>query len=215
VRNSIERVLPRGAGWYDAVYVSGRSTPLSFKNNRLHSVSESESSGFGVRVNLDGRTGFSYTNDSDNIDGAVKRSVDMCRYGDRENYSLPGDAVVSFEPYDDDINGFNLQEEINRGEKIIDDLKSSFPGINVDMGIASSTGVARLLNSAGVDVSYKESYYSVSVSCSYIMPDGTRIETWDSRSELKPMDCSFLKNILSGKIEKALHTEKISSGLYP
>lgn len=215
MRNSIERSLPEGVRWYDAVYVSGRSTPVSFKNNRLHSVSETESSGFGIRVNMDGRTGFSYTNDSDNVDGAVKRSLGMCRYGDIENFILPGDAAVTFEPYDHEISGFNIRDEIDRSEKMIDDIKSVFPGINVDLSIASSTGMVRLLNSAGADVSYRESYYSMSVSCSLIMPDGSRVETWESRSELKPADCSFLKKILIDKIDKALHPEKIDTGLYP
>jgi PmbA protein len=215
MRSQIESFLPKGVRWYDAVYVSGRSTPLSFKNNRLHSVSESESSGLGIRVNIDGRTGFSYTNDTVSVERAVKRAVEMCRYGDLENFSLPGNTSVSFEPYDDAITDFNLQEEIIQGGQMIDDLKSVFSGIIVDLGIASSTGSVRLLNSSGVDVSYRESYYSMSVSCSYIMPDGTRIETWDSRSEMKPADCSFLKNKLAEKVEKALRVEKINSGLYP
>jgi len=47
------------------------------------------------------------------------------------------------------------------------------------------------------------------------MPDGTRIETWESRSELKPVDCSALKDVMLDKIEKALTMEKIDSGLYP
>ena len=60
----IEKVIPEGVNWYDAVYVSGKSTPVSFKNNRLYSLSESENSGFGVRVNKESRTGFSYTNET-------------------------------------------------------------------------------------------------------------------------------------------------------
>lgn len=215
MRDAVEKFLPSGVRWYDAIYVSGRSRPVSFTNNRLHSVSESESSGFGVRVNMNGRTGFSYTNDQDNIAGAVNRAVAMCSYGDPEGFTLPGDASVTFEPYDDQISSFDIEEEINRGERMIGDMKSFFPGINVDLGLASSTGEIHLVNSSGADVSYRESYYSVSLSCSYIMHDGTRIETWESRSELKPVDCSFLNRLLIDKIEKALHVEKLDTAFYP
>lgn len=215
MRNLIEKVIPEGVKWYDAVHVSGKSTPVSFKNNRLYSISESENSGFGVRVNKESRTGFSYTNEIGNAADAVKRAIAMCSYGDVENFTLPDSASASFEPYDNEIMKFNISDEISRAEKMIEDIKSVFPQISVDMGISSSTGTIRLINSRGVDVSYRESYYGLSLSCSYVMPDGTRIETWESRSELKPADCSDLKNTVIDKIEKALNVEKIDSGMYP
>jgi len=215
MRKQIEGVLPDGVKWYDAVYVSGKSTPVSFKNNRLYSLSESENSGFGVRINKESRTGFSYTNEIANISDAVKRALAMCSYGDVENFTLPENTAVSFEPYDDEITKFNISDEIARAGRMIDDIKSVYPKISVDLGISSSTGTVRLMNSRGVDVSFRESYYGLSVSCSYVMPDGTRIETWESRSELKPVDCSALKDILLDKIDKALTVEKIDSGLYP
>ncbi|PKL16478.1 MAG: hypothetical protein CVV49_16090 [Spirochaetae bacterium HGW-Spirochaetae-5] len=215
MRELIEKVIPKGSGWYDAVYVSGKSTPVSFKNNRLYSLSESENSGFGVRINKDSRTGFSYTNELNNIADTAKRALAMCSFGDEENFTLPENTTVSFEPYDDAISKFNVSDEIKSAEKMIEDIKSVYPSISVDLGISSSTGTVRLINSRGVDVSYRESYYGLSVSCSYIMSDGTRIETWESRSELKPVDCSALKDVILGKIERALTIEKIDSGLYP
>jgi len=215
MRQQIEKVIPDNTKWYDAVYVTGKSTPVSFKNNRLYSLSESENSGFGVRVNKESRTGFSYTNDPANIPDAVNRALAMCPYGDVENFTLPEDSAVSFEPYDDDITKFNVSDEILRAERMIDDIIAVYPQISIDLGISSSIGTVRLLNSRGVDVSYRESYYGLSLSCSYTMPDGTRIETWESRSELKPVDCSGLKNILIDKIEKAINVEKIESGSYP
>ena len=47
--------------WYDVIGVAGRSVTVSYRNNRLYSVAEKESSGSGVRVNVDGRVGFSYS----------------------------------------------------------------------------------------------------------------------------------------------------------
>lgn len=215
MRDRIEKAIPSGINWYDAVYVSGKSTPVSFKNNRLYSLSESENSGFGARINKLNKTGFSYTNELDNISDTVTRALAMCSYGDVENFTLPEETKVSFEPYDDEILKFSISDEISRAEKIIKDIQSVYPQINVDLGISSSTGHVRLLNSRGVDVSYSESYYGFSLSCSYIMPDGTRIETWEGRSEMKPFDCSALAAVVIDKIEKALTVQKIDSGLYP
>lgn len=215
MRRVIEKAINGGARWYDAVHVSGKSSPVSFKNNRLYSISESENSGFGLRVNHHGRTGFSYTNELENISDTVKRAVAMCSYGDLESFTLPDCALASFEPYDEGITDFNIQNEILCAEKMIDDIKAVYPQISIDLGISSSTGTVRLLNSRGIDVSYRESYYGMSLSCSLIMPDGSRIETWESRSELKPADCSGLKYIVMDKIDKALDVAQIDTGLYP
>ena len=76
----------------------------------------------------------------DNVSDTVKRALAMCSYGDVENFTLPDNASVSFEPYDDEITKFNIPDEISRAEKMIEDIKSVFPQINIDMGISSSTG---------------------------------------------------------------------------
>jgi PmbA protein len=98
---------------------------------------------------------------------------------------------------------------------MIDDIISVYPQASIDLGVSSALSEVRLINSNGVDVSYRESHYGFSVSCTYIMPDGSRIETWESRSELSPVDRSDLKNILIKKIEDGLAVEKIESKTYP
>ncbi len=215
MKREIEALLPAGVKWYDAVYVSGRSRPVSFRNNRLHTVSESENSGLGLRINVGGRTGFSYTNDPANIEGTLRRAAAMCPYGDVENFILPGDTAAGFEPYDEAINMFTLNDEISSAEKMIAGIESCYPGINIDLGISSSTGDVRLVNSSGVDVSYRESYYGVSVSCSYTMGDGTRIDTSESMSELRPADYSGLKEKLITRIGLALNVAPLETGVYP
>ena len=215
MRTTIEKIIPSKLKWYDAIHVSGRSKPISFKNNRLYSISESENSGFGIRVNLDSKTGFSCTNALDNIDETVKRALQMSSFGDMENFDLPDNTTKLFEPYSSEIDKFNIHDEISIAEKIIDDMKSVYPQISIDLGISSSQSEVRLINSNGVDQSYRESQYGFSISCTYIMPDGSRIETWENRSELKPVDYSELKDILIKKIENGLTVEKIESQSYP
>lgn len=214
----MDRILESMPGkfrWFDAVYVAGRSTPLSFKNNRLHSLSESENSGFGIRINRDGRTGFSYTNDSERTAGAVGRAYSMAPYGDPENFTLPSDTMLNFEPYDPAIETFSVKDEIDVAESFISDMKREFPEISIDMGIGASSGVMRLVNSGGVDLSYRDSYYSVSASCVLVMESGVRIDTWEGKSDLRPVEYTEFKEILVEKIKRAQIQEKIATGLYP
>lgn len=214
----MERILESMPGkfrWFDAVYVAGRSTPLSFRNNRFHSLSESESSGFGIRINRDGRTGFSYTNDPQRRAGAVERAYGMAPYGDPENFTLPSDTTLGFEPYDPAIEYFSVKDEIAAAEEFISSLRSEFPEISIDMGISASSGVMRLMNSEGVDISYRDSYYTVSVSCVLVMDNGVRIDTWEGKSDLRPVEYNEFKEKLIEKIKRAQVQEKVATGTYP
>lgn len=214
----MDRILESMPGkfrWFDAVYVAGRSTPLSFKNNRFHSLSESENSGFGIRVNRDGRTGFSYTNDPEKKAGAVERAYSMAPYGDPENFTLPSDTELPFEPYDPAIESFSVKGEIDAAESFIAEMKDLFPEISIDMNISASGGVMRLMNSEGVDLSYRDSYYSVSASCVLVMESGVRIDTWEGKSDLRPVDYSEFKDKLAERIRRAQVQERIATGAYP
>lgn len=214
----MERILESMPGkfrWFDAVYVAGRSTPISFRNSRLHSLSESENSGFGIRINRDGRTGFSYTNDGEKKAGAVQRAYSMAPYGDLEGFVLPSDTELLFEPYDPAVESFSVKDEIAAAEFFISEMTREFPGISIDMSISASSGVMRLMNSEGVDLSYRDSYYSVSASCVLVMDNGTRIDTWEGKSDLRPVSYSEFKDKLTEKLRRAQNQEKIATGLYP
>ncbi|HPS56886.1 MAG TPA: TldD/PmbA family protein [Spirochaetota bacterium] len=214
----IERVtktMPGGTRWFDIIHVSGRSTPVKFKNNRLHSLTENENSGTGVRLNIDGHTGFSSTNDDSNIERIAKLAASLSKFGDIENFTLPADTKSLFDPYDPEIENFNLQNEISACEASIDELTRRFPGISIDMGVTASTGSLRLANSEGIDISYRDSYYSASVSATLVLEDGTRIETWEGESHTKPVEFREMAGVVADKIEKALTARKIESGMYP
>ena len=211
----VKRTIPAGTRWFDILHVSGKSTPVKFKNNRLHSLTENENSGTGVRLNIDGRTGFSSTNDDSNIEHIVKLAASLSGFGDIENFTLPSDTKSLFDPYDPEIESFDIQSEILSCEASIDELTRRFPGINIDMGVTASTGSLRLANSSGVDISYRDSFYSASVSATLVLGDGTRIETWEGASHTKPVEFRTMAGAVGDKIEKAMTLRTIESGMYP
>lgn len=211
----VTKTIPAGTRWFDIIHVSGKSTPVKFKNNRLHSLTENENSGIGVRLNIDGHTGFSSTNDDTNIERIAMLAASLAKFGDTENFTLPSDTKSLFDPYDPAIESFDLQAEISSCEETIDELTRRFPGISIDMGVTASTGSMRLANSAGVDISYNDSYYSASVSATLVLPDGTRIETWEGESHRSPVPFRTMAGIVGDKIEKAMTVRSIESGMYP
>ncbi len=211
----IREMLPGNAGWFDIIEVSGNSTPVSYRDNRLHSITERQNSGFGVRVNLNGRTGFSYSNDAGRIDETARRAVDMAAYGDNEDFELPGGADALFEPYSESIHDFDITREIDKAEAAIGAILRQFPDANMDCTLRKSTGSTRIVNSKGIDVSYKNSAYSASLSASLILDDGTRIDIGEGLSALAPVSYDALYKKIANKLENATHTRKLKSGKVP
>jgi PmbA protein len=214
----IENIRDRLSGrtrWFDIIEIRSSSTPVSFKNNRLHSITERNNCGFGVRVNVDGRTGFSYTNDPDRLAEIADRAVELSSWGDAEDFDLPAKAEKPFEPYDDSINGFDVKREIAQAEDAIALIKKKFPKACIDIGIGGSYGEARIINSNGIDISYRNSHYGASISATLILDDGARIDTWESLSSLAPAGYERLCDKIIQKIDAALVTKPMASGAVP
>ena len=215
----IERIAallkPHGVTWFDLIEASGMSTPLSFKNNRIHSLKRSQSRGYGIRINWGGRTGFSFTNDPGGIDGAVMRALELARYGEGESFTLPGPALKNFDPYDERIENFVSGEEMEKGYAAIGAVLSRHPGATIDAGITRSTGSMRILNSRGLDASYRSSSYSFSISATLVGSDGAKLDVWEGMSSLYPGGHEAALEKLLGKIEKGGKIRKLESGRHP
>ncbi len=207
--------LKKKTRWYDIIDIESTSTSISFKNSRIYSANEKQNRGVGIRVNADGRTGFSFTSNTGNLTGTADRALALATYGDHEDFSLPGTAPVSIEPYRESIEEFNTESEIHGGSEIISLIVSRYPGISVDMSIHRSSGTVRLLNSEGLDSRYRNSYFSASLSTTYINGKGVKIDIWESLSSLEPVPYRELADRILQKIEYSLEVRKTPSGRVP
>jgi PmbA protein len=210
--NSESRSILKKWRWYDIIEIFGDNIPVSYKNNRLHTIMEKQNRGFGIRLNIDGKTGFSYTNDPDKIDMAVERAEAASFYGEIENFELPHRVPSHFDPYSGEIDLFDVQDEVVKGREIVDSLCERFPHVTLDISINRSTGSVRLVNSGGLDISYRNSYYSASVSATLIMEDGIKIDVWEGKSSLRPEGLTDLEEKVKSRLESALTVKSVSSG---
>ena len=214
----IERIRSRLSGkarWFDIIETRGTGTPISFSNNRLHSITERHNSGYGVRVNVGGRTGFSYTNDITRLEETADRALALAAWGDQEDFDLPAAADISFEPYDSSIERFNPIGEIEAAEETIAALRGALPHAIIDMGVSMSTGTTHIVNSNGLDRSFRSSHYSVSIGATLILDDGSRIDAGESAAFLAPASHGDLRSKIIRKIEAALVTKRLASGRVP
>ncbi len=213
--NSFRDLIPSHAKWYDILNVESRSSSISFKNNRLHGINEKENSGMGIRINIDGRTGFSYTNDSDRLSEVTGRAIELAKFGDHEGYDLPENAEARFEPYDEAINQFNTSDEIEKGKESIQLLLDRYPEIHADLSISVSSGITRLENSRGLSANYRNSYFGASISATYLLKEGSKIDVWDSISSRSSVSFSHLITGMLDKIQMAEKTAGSKSGRVP
>ena len=203
--DDINKRLSGKCRWYDVLETSGSTVPIQFKNNRLYSVQEKENSGLGIRANVKGKTGFSYSNDRGNLDAVIDRALSLSAYGDDEGFDLPGEADASFDTYDENIKTFNVHGEISLAREAIKAITGCFPGAHVDVSISRYEGRMSLVNSRGFNASYRSSMYSAGISLTNVMDDGTKIDVWEGRSFAAPADYSFL---VGRVIERAQQAEK-------
>jgi PmbA protein len=202
VIDEIKKSLSADVRWFDVFETKSESSPISFRNNRLHSVKSRSHGGVGVRVNRNGRTGISYSNDMSQILDVATRASDFSRFCDLESYVLPEIINADFEPYDVSVISIDMKTEVRKAETLIDAIRSRMPDLTVDMDVSISSGTTRIMNSRGAFGRYRSSYYGVSCSASQVTDDG-RVDVSESRAGLSAFDYIDFVGPIIRRIEHA------------
>lgn len=211
----VDKAAPSGIRWFDLYESGGEGVSISYKNNRAHSIRRGETSGTGVRININGRTGFSYTNNPQKIKETLRAAVESAPFGDEEDLTLPAECQRGFEPYNDSIEKIDLPSQIEMIEDVIGCILKRYPDASVDAGISGSSGVMRLVNSTGLDVSYRNSFYSATVSVTLVNGDGARLDVHDNISRLSPEPFDYLTDNILKKIDDAVSPASVKAGEIP
>ncbi len=202
--------------WWEVLQSSGSSTPLSFKNNKLYSITERQNAGMGIRVNVEGRTGFSYTNDDRMADETLQRAIDMSSYGEEEHFTLPSSLTgAQVRTRDDAIDSFSVKDEVARGEKAIERILHELPEAQVDMGISGGSGKRAIMNSEGFNGEFSYSTYNASIGALVVMEDGVRLNVHESMSCLSPSGIDHLAEEIIQKMKMGMTLRQLPSGRYP
>jgi TldD protein len=122
----------RGATYADARIVSQRSRALTTKNGKVGSASDSESTGFGVRVIADGAWGFAACDDTDrsSVEATAAQAVEIARASARvkqQDVRLAPEKAVSAEwttPHKIDPFTIPVEQNINLLLRIDSELRS-------------------------------------------------------------------------------------------
>jgi PmbA protein len=212
----LQKKLEKKCDWFDIIFTDGASTPLSFRNNEIYSIRERQTSGYGLRVNVKRRTGFSYTNERDHIEGIIDNALAMAKQGDVEEFKLPAEMIENyFEPFSDEIEDYNLDAEIIKGKEAISSIQERYPDIKIDLSISGASGSKRIVNSEGFNGSYRFSYYAASLTAKMVMENGVLLEIWEGITDLKPVDFHHLADKILEKLDWGILIKETKSGKIP
>lgn len=203
--------------WYDVFRSRGESRSLLYRNNRFFTVRESQRSGFGIRVNLEGRTGFSYDSADDSLEDTAGKALKMAPFGEKENFTLPESQPPGFltEPCDPVMDAYDEKGVMEEAQQCIDQIKATFPDASVDLSVTVSRGHQELENSRGLVTGYGSSFFSASLSVTLIDQEGGRVDVSDSFSALHPRELQLLMPYVMDRLERSDKKSRLESGSYP
>ncbi len=202
--------------WYDVIGTAGRSIPVFFRNNRLYSIAEKETSGVGVRVNVDGKVGFSYTGGDKGLETAMMRAIEIAPFGEYEEYSLPSAS----DPPAVELDAGRLEETdiapvLSAAKEMIARILDAFPEAQVDMGISYGSGERRIQNSEGFEGIYRHSSFGAGITATIVAPDGVRLSVSEGVSSCGPVSYDAAVERLLWKLERACDVRRLAGGVLP
>ncbi len=215
----IEEVLEKASKSVEQAevfYLEAESTPVGFENNRLKHLQSRQTKGLALRVVKDGRIGFASTTDLRNPESLVDASLETLPFGPESHLELPNrSAYTSVEVYDPAVEAVPLERMIDLGQTMIDRVRASNPDLVCQAGLSKDTMQIRIINSKGVDASFRKSIYSMGLEG--LLVRGTdMLFVGDGETSCRPvMDVGFIIERTLWQLEHATETASISTGEYP
>ena len=167
-----ESLLNAAASKFDQaeVYrVESESHPVSFESNKLKEIMRRDTSGVALRVIDEGRIGFTSTTDADRESELVDRAAALAPFGSQAEFSFPEPTEYpSVDIVDPKVPEISQQSMIDTGQRLIEALLDEWPDLLCDARIGWAMGRGRILNSAGIDVSYAQTSYYCSLGAQLI-----------------------------------------------
>lgn len=215
----MERILEAARKVADSaeVYaVTSRTTPVSFEANRLKSLQTKESHGAGLRIIKDGRVGFSATNRIDDVEGLVQRAVEVAPFGAEATFELPSaDHYPEVPIFDQAVEDTTVEQLVELGQSMVDGVTTHSSEVLCDAGVSQTVVSVRLLNTKGIDVSYKKSVFSLGIG-------GTRVRgtdmlfVGDGESSSQPLsDWQKIVDKVNTQLDLANETVEAPTGNLP
>lgn len=157
----------------------GRDLSVSFENDRLNEINQSESSGVSVRAVKEGKIGFSYSSKIEDIDQVCESAVRMAPFGKPHDYDFASPVKAEGKlDYDESCGKLDVDKLVNLGNEVKKIIKDIAPDAMMGASFSGAVGKSRIANSKGQDCTQRGSAFSYFVSAS-ISEEGNFVNVYD------------------------------------
>ncbi len=204
----------------DVLGVYSENYSIEFEMDRLKSIENKSNFAVGLRVFKDGRVGNSFINNlsNDNKEILIKNVFDNVKFGEQQDFSLPGRTKFSeIKLYDENINIITKDFLVEKGLEILKKLKRADKEAKISIHFNKGVSENYLYNSNGFEGNYKESSFSVYLNMTYIEKDGGIISVSEGDSFRAPA-FKEIDRMCDKIIQKYINSKrktKINTGYYP
>jgi len=166
---------------------TSEETPVQFEANRLKSLQSKESRSISLRIVKNGRIGFASSNRPEDMEGLMQAASETAQFGAEAVFELPASGVFPpVETYDPQVEAIALEKMVGLGKEMIDSLTGHSPEILCEAGISKSKICISIMNSHGLETSYKKSAFGLGVEGT-IIHGSDMLFVGDNQSSCHPL----------------------------
>jgi len=156
--------------------IKSKTIPVNFEVNKLKSIDISEQEGIALRIINKGKLGFSSSSGKGNFGLMLEKAIASAEYGAIASFTFPSNREAkkkrSLEIYDEKVKNKSVEEMVEMGENLINQLKDFHQHLRIDVTILKNYSQIEYINSQGGSFNY----YKTAFSCSIV---AQKIETKD------------------------------------
>jgi PmbA protein len=207
--NLVDRCRRLGADSAEVYLQTGRNLSIRIHNADIETIQEAATAGVGIRVIVEGKTGFSHSNDMSpkSLDDSISRAIAFARLTTPDDSNvLPSDMGYTEVAglFDQEISRVSMDRKIEMALEV-EGLALNIPGITHSSGssFGEREGEIFIANSNGLSKTYKATLCSIGVGI--VAEKGEQRRTgWESSSRRFFEDLEFPGDIASSAAQKAL-----------
>jgi PmbA protein len=215
----VEEILARAkkvAEEAEVFMASSEETPVQFEANRLKHIQSKQASHVALRIIKNGRVGYAVSTEINDRQKLVEAAVETAEFGIKAEFTLPGaTAYPEISVFDPAVAAVSLEEMVELGNRLVDTVRKHTPEILCDAEVTKGTGLVRIINSRGGEMSYRQSGFSLGVQGQLIR--GTdMLFVGEGQSSCHPLsDTEAVTDLVLRQLDLARETAPIATKTLP
>ncbi|MFH1689461.1 MAG: TldD/PmbA family protein [Candidatus Eisenbacteria bacterium] len=172
MRKIIEKAIGKGAERCEVYSLSSLNTEVEFEAGKLKNLSNTEETGYALRLVKDGRMGYATTTKADGLDRLVDDAIATSACGDAVEFKFAGAAdVAGVKLVDERVKRLSIEEMMKRSEHAIAKLRDYEGEINAESGTTRRVQTVSVATSEGFEHSQERTLYQFYLAGSLVEGD--------------------------------------------